>query len=404
VRAGFAGLNRAGLLAVLEIRRMMVNWGELAFGLALPVVLFALMYGAFGQDVVFRGTAQVVDRDGGAEARAFVEQLDALPEISVRERSLSDAERALDRSAILLAIVIPPGFSEGLERGETVSLRFLQHGNGGDEGQVVAALARAVALGLAREAGLRTQLAAALGEGEVSLTQDLRRQIDATVAELRTAGPAVGVQVRMIDEGNPDFIHRMVAGLLVMFVMFSVTLSSQYLVEERQLGTLERLLTTRMNARELFLGKFLAGIARGAVQAVLLLVLAFGTFRLGGVAEFGGMLLLTALLLAAVSAIGLVIGALAQTPDQASWAAAFLTTYMAIFGGNFIAISGEGVLGWISQFTLNRHVIDAMIAVFSQGESAWQQVGAIALMLVTALLGLLLARWAFRFSDAGAVA
>lgn len=399
MRGFLDGLIRAWLLAILEVRRMLVNRGELAFGLALPIVLFALMYGAFGQDVVFRGTAHVVDLDGGSGARAFIKRLDALPEISVRERTMADVDRALDRSAILLAIVIPPSFSEGLEQGETVSLRFKQHGNGGEAGQVVAALAQAIAQGLARETGLRAQLLAALGEREVA-----PEQVDATVAELRAAGPAVGVQIRSLGEGGNSFIFRMVAGLLVMFVMFSVTLSSQYLVEERQLGTLERLLTTRMSARELFLGKFLAGMARGGLQALLLVVLAFVSFRLGGAAEFGGMLALTALLLAAVSAIGLVIGSLARTPDQASWAAAFLTTYMAIFGGNFIEISGEGVLGLISKFTLNRHVIEAMFGVLAEGESWWQQGGAIALMVVTALLGLALARWSFRFSDQGAAA
>ena len=398
-----AGLQRAWLLAILEVPRMLVNRGELAFGIALPIILFALMYGAFGQEVVFRGTAHVVDLDGGSGARAFIERLDALPEISVRERTLADAEGALDRSAILWALVIPAGFSEKLERGEAVTLRFVQHGNGGDEGQVIAALVRVVAEGLGREAGTRAQLAAQLteelGEGAVTL-----EQIDATVAELRAAGPAVSVQIRSVGAGGDTFLFRMVAGLLVMFAMFSVTLSSQYLVEERRLGTLERLLTTRMSARELFLGKFLAGIARGGVQALLLLVLAFVAFRLGGVAEFGGMVALTALLLAAVSAIGLLIGALAKTPDQASWAATFLTTYMAIFGGNFIEISSEGVLGLISQFTLNRHVIDAMIAVLAGAGSWWQQSGAIALMVATALLGLVLARQLFRFTDHGRAA
>ena len=395
----FAGLIRVWLLAILEVRRMLVNRGELAFGLALPIILFALMYGAFGQEVVFRATAHIVDQDGGVGARTFIERLDALAEISVRERTLAEAEKALDRSAILLAIVIPPGFSEGLEQGETVSLVFKQHGNGGEEGQVVAALVQAVAQGFGREAGLQARLGAALAEQEVA-----PERIDATVAELRAAGPVVGVRIRSLGEGGNIFIFRMVAGLLVMFVMFSVTLSAQYLVEERQLGTLERLLTTRMSARELFLGKFLAGMARGGVQALLLLVLAFVAFRLGGAAEFGGMLALSALLLAAVSAIGLVIGSLARTPDQASWAAAFLTTYMAIFGGNFIEISGEGVLGLISQFTLNRHVIEAMIGVLAEGESWRQQGRAIAILVLTALVGLTLARGLFRFSEQGAAA
>ena len=403
MRGALAGLQRVWLLAILEVRRMLVNRGELAFGLALPIVLFALMYGAFGQDVAFRGTAHVVDLDGDSGARTLIERLDALPEINVRERALDDLERALNRSAILWALVIPEEFSAQLEQGEAPTLRFIQHGNGGDEGQVIAALVRAVAEGLGRESGARAQLAAQLSDelGEQAVTLE---QIDATIAELRAAGPAVGVRVRTLGEGGNESIFRMVAGLLVMFVMFSVTLSAQYLVEERQLGTLERLLTTRLSARELFLGKFFAGIARGGVQALLLLVLAFAAFRLGGVAVFGGMLALAALLLAAVSALGLVIGALAKTPDQASWAAAFLTTYMAIFGGNFIAISGEGVLGLLSQFTLNRHVVDAMIRVLSGDGSWWQQSGAIALMGVTALLALALARQLFRFTDHGAAA
>ena len=69
------------------------------------------MYGAFGGEESFHATANVVDLDGGAHARTLIEQLDALDEITVRERSLQDADAALDRSAILLAVVVPAGFS-----------------------------------------------------------------------------------------------------------------------------------------------------------------------------------------------------------------------------------------------------------------------------------------------------
>ena len=36
-------------IALLELKRYLGTPGELAFSLALPVVLFALMYGAFGE-------------------------------------------------------------------------------------------------------------------------------------------------------------------------------------------------------------------------------------------------------------------------------------------------------------------------------------------------------------------
>ncbi len=48
-------------IAVLEVKRFAVDPGRLAFSLALPVVLFALMYGAFSESGQFNGTAHLVD-------------------------------------------------------------------------------------------------------------------------------------------------------------------------------------------------------------------------------------------------------------------------------------------------------------------------------------------------------
>ena len=132
-------------IALIELKRYLVNRGELGFSLALPVVLFALMYGAFGGEESFHATAHMVDLDGGAHSRALIDRLDAMEEITVRERTLDDANDALDRSAILTVVVIPSDFSAGLENGDPVAITFRKRGNGGDTGQIVEAIVRSVA-------------------------------------------------------------------------------------------------------------------------------------------------------------------------------------------------------------------------------------------------------------------
>ena len=113
-------------IALLELKLFVSNRGELAFSIALPILLFALMYGALSTEPEFYASASVVDLDRGPQARQLVARLDALPEISVEERTEADANGALDRSAILFAVVIPAGFSDALAAGQPAPLIFRQ--------------------------------------------------------------------------------------------------------------------------------------------------------------------------------------------------------------------------------------------------------------------------------------
>ena len=139
-------------IAALETKRFLLDRGDLAFSLALPIVLFALMYGTFGGGESFNGTAHVVNLDGGPAALSLIEGLDAADGVDVETHSLSDADKGLDRSSFLSVAVIPEGFSEALGDGEQTSLIFKQRGSGGDEGQIINGMIRAIAQEMAGEA------------------------------------------------------------------------------------------------------------------------------------------------------------------------------------------------------------------------------------------------------------
>ena len=413
-------MTRPVHIALLELKLFLNNRAELAFSIALPILLFALMYGALSSDSEVFTPASVVDLDGGIHARELVARLDSLPEVEVEERTEADANAALDRSAILFAVVIPDGFSDALEAGEPAPVVFRQRGNGGDTGQIVAAIVRGIARNMATGVRVRHYTQQALADPDVP-PERIAAEVGAQVASLR-ASPPVAVEVRRPfdrlragEAGRPhpdpppegegtssdDLFSRLLPGLIVMFVMFSVTLAAQALVEERRTGTLERLMTTRLGVNQLFVGKFLSGVARATFQTVVMLSLAFVVFRPAGPLAFVELLAFALLAAAAFTGVSLVIGAVARTRNQAAWAAVFFTLLMVVFGGTFFQITEGTLLDAISKATINSYAIDAMQNIIGKGEHLGQQWLEMTVMAGVAAVGLAVARLLFRITPEG---
>lgn len=391
-------------IALLELKLFLNNRAELAFSIALPVLLFALMYGALSSDSEVFTPASVVDLDGGPHARELVRRLDSLDAVEVEERTEADADAELDRSAILFAVVIPAGFSAALDAGEPAPLVFRQRGNGGDTGQIVAAIVRGIARDMATDSRVRVQTRQALAGTGVP-AERIDAEVEAQLAALR-ASPPVAVEVRRPgeDPGEEDsnsLFSRLLPGLIVMFVMFSVTLAAQAMVEDRRTGTLERLMTTRLGVNQLLIGKLLSGVARAMFQTVVMLSLAFIVFRPAGPLAYVELLAFTLLAAAAFTGVSLVIGAVARTRNQAAWAAVFFTLLMVVFSGTFFEITEGSLMHSISRATINAYAIDAMQNIIGRGEHLGEQWLGMAVMAGVAVVGLTMARLMFRITPEG---
>ena len=140
-------------------------------------------------------------------------------------------------------------------------------------------MVQAVSQEMGGDIQVRRLVTESLGGADVTPEQ-VSAAIDATSAR-SLLNPPVQVKVRQLDGEQPNILDRMLPGLVVLFLMFAVTMSAQTLVEERRIGTLERLMTTRLGVNQLFAGKFISGMLRAMVQALVLLSLAFVVLRVG---------------------------------------------------------------------------------------------------------------------------
>ena len=392
-------MNRALIVALREVRTYLQDKADLAFSLLLPIAIFALMYGAFGGESMFNGTAHIVNEDqGGTYSTFLLEQLNEHENIDVELLSPNEADSKLERSDLLMVIYIPKGFSNKLTSREPAQLLFKQRGNGGQEGQIVASLVRGVAEGMNQEFQVYGQVSNTLAGSNIS-----QESIEITVQKfLDREGehPIVGVREETVGS-SPDPVNQFLPGIITMFVLFAITLSARAIVEERKKGTLERLLTTRLSVGQLFVGKFLASISRGFVQTLILLVLAYIVFQLFTPLSFFESLAIALIFAAAASALGLIIASIARTADQANWIAVFFTMVMVMLGGTFFEISEGSVLYTISKLSINTYANDAFKTIIAQGGSladVGMELGVLAGVIV---VGLVISRLLFRVMPGG---
>ena len=387
---------RAFFLALREVRSYLQDKGDLAATLLLPIAVFALMYGAFGGETLFHGTAYIVNQDpGGKYSTILLDRLGKLNNLDVNLLSDSEAESQLQKANLQMVTYIPPEFSSNLETGKTVHVVFHQRGNGGQEGQIVASIVRSKAQEISQEASLKKAVRAASGSTQTHADNITQRFLDS-----EANSPFITIKEVPIGAA-PNPVNQFLSGVITMFVLFATSISSQALIEERRNKTLERLLTTRLTAGELFFGKFLANTARAFVQSLILLLLAAIVFRLFTPLTFMEASVVALVFSAAAGALGLLIGSASKSPAQASTISALITMSMTMLGGTFFTIAEGSTLFLISRFSLNTYANDAFRAVISRG----QNLAGVSQELITigaaTIVTLILGRFLFRMVGQG---
>ena len=386
-------MKRALIVALREVRSYLQDKADLAFSLLLPIVTFALIYGAFGGTGLFHGTAYVVNEDmNGTYAQQLVDNIKKQESLEVQLLSRADAENKLDRSDLNIVFFIPADFSSKLSAGQPVELTVMQRGNGGQEGQIVASIIGGVVSELNQQFTVTDQVSQALAGKNISTAQITFTTMQFLDRERQY--PLVGIKEVSVGT-KPNTVNDFLPGIITMYVLFAISISAAALVDERRKGTLERLLTTHLTIGELFFGKFLASVFRGFIQTFILLALSYAVFQIFTPLSFVESLVIALLFATACSAIGLLIASAVRTQDSATWIGVFFTMTMTMLGGTFFTISKGTTLYTFSKLSVNGYANHAFKTIIDNGSFSTLGVD-IAVMVGVTLVGLILSRLIFK--------
>ncbi len=301
--------HRLRFIAKKEFYHVLRDARSLTIVMLMPVMMTFLYGYAINMDVE-NVVLAVADFDHSVESRALIERLFCSNSFSrpASPVDVRDPEEILRTGSAQAVLVIRPGFSEALNRGEEFRLGLIIDGSDNN----VSAAIQNYTFQL-----LQQYLIDRAGPGRV-------------LSGLRLA-PRVLY--------NPDlqsshfFVPALVALILL---MVSALLTSVTIAREKETGTLEQLLTAPVRPIEILLGKILPYVVIALLDGVFVLVFARVVF---GVPFVGSHLLLLGFGLVYVSAalsIGILISSLVKTQQVAMMLAVVTTLLPSVMLSGFI--------------------------------------------------------------------
>jgi linearmycin/streptolysin S transport system permease protein len=336
-------VRAAWLICLKDLKARLRDRSALLIGIVVPLGLAFIFNSIFsgisgGSNVISLG---VVNADHGAASQQFTRQV--LPAvsrsglISIHAEPTETQARALAAKGTLAAvIVIPAGFSARVQAGQSASMQVI----GNVDAPVSTEIARSIAESYAADLN-RVRLSVATVAGTTPLPP---ARIQALAAQ--AAAASVPVAVTDVSAQTKELNQKsfFAAGMAVFFLFFTVQFGVTSLLEERNDGTLARLLAAPISRASILGGKLLTSFLLGVISMAVLVA---ATTVLFG-AMWGNPVGVTVLIVTATMAatgIMALIATLARNAEQAANWQSVVAVVLGLIGGTFFPVSqAPGVL------------------------------------------------------------
>jgi ABC-2 type transport system permease protein len=382
-------MRSATLIAAKDLKLRIRDRSAFIVGILAPLLLAfifnAILGGVAGGDFV--PVFSVTNLDGGTVGGAFVSVLDEIEaegviEIAERPDSVAAAEQLAEDGTVAAAIIIPEGFSEAVQSGGESAVIVVTNSDSPTSGEI----ARSIATGFVAEiqaAQLAVETTATAAGGTLTAAEI------GQLAQVASAGLPQVISVGAFEtvKRELDLATFFAAAMSVFFLFFTVSFGVNGLLEERQQGTLSRLMGAPIRSLSIVGGKALVSFVLGIVSMTILIVAS--SLLIG--ADWGNPLGVAALVvMGVVAATGLmmVVAAFAKTPEQAGNLMAILAVGLGMLGGIFFPTGlGTGFLSYLAYISPHRwfllgltdlaagdavtSIIPALIGLFAFAAVGW---------------------------------
>jgi ABC-type transport system involved in multi-copper enzyme maturation permease subunit len=393
-------------LILKDIKLFGKSKSSIALTFFVPMVItliFGAIFGGFG------GTSQLrdmkvlmVDQDNTDFSDQFRTVLDSLPELSVYTKQKVDDEYILFTEESMndwivkgrhkIGIVIPKGFQEAYKTGKTIPLKIHYDPKFIIEFNIIYGLLQKTIMQKFPDIMMNRFYQSSyeyLGEQTGS---QFKTDIDSVVnqyfyrSEQPETQPSTGAEdsgfspigdpisletVELLgqEQQNPAFAQY-VAGMAVLFLLFSVTYAGASLLDEKHNGTIKRLLIAPVLRSEILISKMMYSIFLGIIQLSALFLFGWLVFKLPIFQHLTALIIMILATALACASIGIFIAAICKNQNQASGLSTLIVLGMSALGGSMVPSTMMPVyVNRIGQFTLNHWAMKGFTDIF------WRNLG-----------------------------
>jgi ABC-2 type transport system permease protein len=363
--------RRLKAIWIKELHHITRDARSLAMALAVPLMMLLLYGYALSLDVD-RVPALIYDQDGTVASRDLIRAFSGSRFFDVRgfTPSYEGIQQAIDRSQILMGIVIPRNYSDTIAAGRKAEVQILIDGSDSNTAAIV------------------------LGYAE-TLVRMYSAQVRATAMNRRGGEhltPPIDARLRVWYNSSLESKNYVVPGLIaVILQIIAALLTSLTIAREWEMGTMEQLLSTPLRPVEIVLGKMLAYFVVGLADATVALLVGLFVFRVPLRGSFLVLGVSVCVFLFGALFWGIFVSAAAKTQLQA-YQMGILSSFLPAFllsGFVYATESMPQVIQVITHIVPARYVVTIMKGVFLKGvglEVLWGELAFLALYAAVVFL------------------
>jgi ABC-2 type transport system permease protein len=396
-------MNRILDLAWKDLLQNLREKQTFVFLLIMPIIftlLFGLAFGGVGGEGSDpRLPVGILDQDNNPFSQALIKLLQSSDVIRLEEkvdRLPADLEKHVADNKLAAALVIPAGYSDRLLAGDPLKLIVFADifNTAGSTAQgVIQTAANRLGISLMSAQVASQALGSAL-ESENTIREKTLAAWDKPPISVRVTKPTTS------GENEENAFTQTSPAMMAQFAIAGLLGSAQIIVNERRSRCLQRLLTTTVSHSQILLGHFLAMFVLILAQIFILIVFGQLFLKLNYLGQPLAVLIMMLSLALFVSGLGLLIGALAKSEDQAVIFALIPMFVFSAIGGAWLPLEFTSktfqAIGHLSPVAW---AMDGFKNIIARGLGLESVLIPAAALLGYAVLFFGLAVWRFRFDE-----
>jgi ABC-type Na+ efflux pump permease subunit len=310
----------------------------------LPVILITLFAFAYGSIGAYDGRSEpvkllVADLDQTGSSKEIVYKIDSLEDLRIIFSDPVKSKELVIKGKYACALIIYKGFQDSLEAGNAIPI------------ELVYDRSREMEIGILQQNLISTLMSSA---GKIivkkSIENYLQAQfpaIDKSISDniIRTAikndkNKLAIKWTSIVGEKNDTKLGliQAVAGTAILMLLFSVAGVGTSILEEKENGTINRLLYSPLKGSTILYGKMLFAFFISILQLTAMFLFAWLMFNMDLSVNIPALILMIIATAFAVSSLGIFLAAIAKTRQQAQNLSTIIILIMSAIGGSMIPL------------------------------------------------------------------
>jgi len=318
----------------------------------IPIVLislFAFAFGGTGNNSTKTKAIELLisDNDNSTDSKMLVSKLESIQEIVLIPKGLEEATNLVKKGKYVGVLILKNGFQDSINAGTKLPMELKYDAVRQIEmGMLQSTLIQNLMAAIG-EKHMKVKMNSYFDENFAGITTTVRDQIFNDMAfgkaGVGLASPSeIGLKMTSVvkeehKKGNLGLIQA-VAGTAIMMLLFSIAGIGGGLLDEKDAGTLKRLMYAPMKSTDILFGKMVAALILAILQLTVMFVFSWLVFGLPIFKDITALILMILSTAFAVSSFGMFLVAIAKTRQQLQGLSTIVILVMSAIGGSMVPL------------------------------------------------------------------